>query len=1242
VKRPPPGPGDTRLSLWCGKILESSWLAAAVTIPLFFNCYSARTFEPDKALLLCALAQIMCLAWVVRAAERVSLPVAFSWQGVRSRVSPLIRGPLVLPVLCLAAIQVVSSFLSVSPTESLWGSYTRMQGLFVLLSYVLVFFVLAAFLEDETQVERLLLAVITASVPVSLYGLLQQAGLDPVTWKRETATRVEANLGNAILLGSYLLLVIPLTLGRWLRSVRGLTGPGGRTWRALLSCGLLFLALCLQLGSFLATRSRGPLVGLMVSGLFFGLLWLLLLRAAGPDRSPLRPRELGGGILCGAGIGLITLALGAVGGLLGAAAHGLAGSAGAAAAPPLAVPLALAAAAAAFLGCYGVLGRWKTTHRWLWVSWLSTGAGSVALVLLLNSAWLKQGPAREAVDRTPLLNTASRILEVNETASVRLLIWDAVLSLILAREPVGIPGDDLAPPDRLRPLRPIIGYGPDTLYTTFPSVYPSELVYTEPSRRGIANDRSHNESLDQWVTTGALGLLCFYVLLAAMVLRALRLLGLASAGSHGRLFAVLAGLGGAAGLLASVMLDTTAPRTSFCFLGLPFGAVAGLLVYLVLRGGGRQPSQDAEPVRFSRAVLVVALLSALLGQFAELQFGIASVSTRLYFWMFAGILAALSRRPAPAGEPRGEDARGLADRRDPWRWFLPALAVGVLSFAFVSPFAEFGVDGGNTATVLLLLLVTGLFGVLVQERSGGGNGAAGNRGPGAPGGQPAPWSTRAPLLLLLAYLGFHALQLARIQDATNRHEGLVLASAMSTLLVAFFLFLAAMILVVSFPQARPASRAAPLPPFCRKNRAAFSLAALGAFSWWIAAHDLRPARAGIYFGMGNIFLGVDPVGTARALHERAAYLDPREDFYLAALAQDALQQAETSRNSGADARGLLDESEAHVRRAIALNPYEKSHYELLASILLSRSGGTDPEELRRAFAAARKARALAPRNMASYYRLGHIASLMREPRQALSILKQATDIDDRYPDVWILLGDVYLSEGQGEEALRAHRRAIGLFRRDEDGLRLFLDRGLDARVGAYQKQGRLQELIRALQLEAQMQEKRLERAATARDTKRQAQRHAAVLGAVGHVYRRAGEPARALPYLERAHALRSTAAVRQDLMEACIAQGLLERAAETANDALREDPEDVRARRVLAYVLARQGNLAEAIRQNHRVLASRPGDYSALKNLALLYQQAGDTAEALSFAEQASRQAPDDARESWRSLIRSLEGPAGK
>ena len=112
----------TKLSVFCSKIIEAGWLAAVVAVPLFFNIYSARTFEPDKITLLRSIVSIMILAWIVLIVEQGTGNAGDTPIPLADRFRQWLKIPLFLPTLLLVLIYVISTIFSISPQVSLWGS----------------------------------------------------------------------------------------------------------------------------------------------------------------------------------------------------------------------------------------------------------------------------------------------------------------------------------------------------------------------------------------------------------------------------------------------------------------------------------------------------------------------------------------------------------------------------------------------------------------------------------------------------------------------------------------------------------------------------------------------------------------------------------------------------------------------------------------------------------------------------------------------------------------------------------------------------------------------------------------------------------------------------------------------------------------------------------------------------------------------------------------------------------------
>ena len=212
---------QTKFSRICDAIIEAGWLAALVVAPLFFNTFSNRVFEPDKIHLVRSIALLIAVAWLAQLVD-----IGFNRQPGDDRpkgIWPTIRDtPLVLPALLLLASYIISTALSLVPRISFFGSYVRLQGTLTFASYLILFGAVLTHLRSRRQVDRIIHAVIVTSLPIALYGVIQNAGLDPLPWGGNVQDRVAGNMGNAIFIGAYLIMAVFLTLERLFTSVAAL------------------------------------------------------------------------------------------------------------------------------------------------------------------------------------------------------------------------------------------------------------------------------------------------------------------------------------------------------------------------------------------------------------------------------------------------------------------------------------------------------------------------------------------------------------------------------------------------------------------------------------------------------------------------------------------------------------------------------------------------------------------------------------------------------------------------------------------------------------------------------------------------------------------------------------------------------------------------------------------------------------------------------------------------------------
>lgn len=266
----------TKLSHFAEGLMEAAWLAAVILTPLFFNIYSSRIFEPEKIALLRSLALVILSCWMIIWIETGSNSVGQlkSWL---TNMKSWFRQPLFLQVFALGLVTIISTIFSVTPAISLRGSYPRLQGAYTTFSYLVIFASMLVFLKRRDQVQRLIGVIIITSLPVSLYGILQRYGLDPIPWGGDVSQRIASNLGNSIFVAAYLIMVFPLTVMRIVEAFEGLLNDERyQAANFARSTGYIFIA-ALQVIAIYFSGSRGPWLGwatsVIVIWLGLSLIW---------------------------------------------------------------------------------------------------------------------------------------------------------------------------------------------------------------------------------------------------------------------------------------------------------------------------------------------------------------------------------------------------------------------------------------------------------------------------------------------------------------------------------------------------------------------------------------------------------------------------------------------------------------------------------------------------------------------------------------------------------------------------------------------------------------------------------------------------------------------------------------------------------------------------------------------------------------------------------------------------------
>lgn len=118
-----------------------------------------------------------------------------------------------LPLLGMIFIIILSSIFSIEPMRSLYGKYTRYGGLFSYLAIFTVFFLTMNLIRDKRWIENFLKLFVFSSVVVSLYGIAQFFGLDPLkTSSSVRFGRIFSTYGNPDFLAGILSLALVISV----------------------------------------------------------------------------------------------------------------------------------------------------------------------------------------------------------------------------------------------------------------------------------------------------------------------------------------------------------------------------------------------------------------------------------------------------------------------------------------------------------------------------------------------------------------------------------------------------------------------------------------------------------------------------------------------------------------------------------------------------------------------------------------------------------------------------------------------------------------------------------------------------------------------------------------------------------------------------------------------------------------------------------------------------------------------
>jgi tetratricopeptide (TPR) repeat protein/O-antigen ligase len=1028
---------QTRISQFCEGAIEVGWLLAVMVAPLFFNVYSSRVFEPDKIALVRTIATLMVAAalihWGEGALRKEGAPGREETQEAGGLAQAL-QIPLVVPALLLALVYVLSTITSIVPRTSLWGSYQRLQGTYSTLSYLAIFFLMLIHLRRTAQLQRLLMTLVVSSVPISLYGLLQHYGLDPLPWGGDVTQRVAANMGNPIFVAAYIILIIPVTLGQILHTLDEALDGVERTWRvggrALFALVLLLIAWTWATMGF----GRGLLMGLLGVSLF--VLLAVYLR-----------RPVARFLLLGA-YGVALAAQLVV--LIFSQSRG---------------PLLGIIAGLFFLSLLiAFVQRWRPALGVIIAS-------SVALLAFLVVVNLPNSPL-PGFRNIRFIGNLGRVFEVEGgTGRVRVLIWQGNVEML-----------------RANPLRTLIGYGPESMYVAYNPYYPPELAQYEA--RNASPDRSHNETFDALVTTGVMGLALYLVLFSLILYHGLHWLGVIGDGWEQRLFFLCGGAGIILGIVIPLILDKGSWR--FTGVGIPIGLIAGLSIYLMVASlrlivGGEDEAQERSSAEMYRLILLVALVSAIVAHLIEINFGIAIASTRTLFWVYAALLVLLGGRVVStdagerieervamgADEPRSRARHSARGRRISPRPSRTAATDRILAEGEVTQLVMLGgVLGMLMATlvwnyttnpltvanpveilvtslttmasaqaaervslgVFWIVMATWLVGTLVgvaqvaagrEEERGSETGAPITpASPGAWVSDPRWWVVAGGVVGGVAagigglFALIHASRLAPSADVPNLIYGYYVALGLGWAALAGWITLRG-----------------PKPATMTRNGMLALLypVLLVVCLLVIDGVNIRIIKADVIYKQGLRYDRAASWDHAIHFYQQAVETAPMEDYYHLFYGRAFMEKAKTQGGTGEQEQALRDAHFEEALRALSqareMNPLNTDHTANLARIYRTWAEyDSDPitrrEKIEQALALYDQATDLSPNNAQLWNEWGLVHLMLDDTDQALALYRYSLALDPQYAQTYLMMGDVYLRNNDWAKTIELFEAAL--------------------------------------------------------------------------------------------------------------------------------------------------------------------------------------------------------------------------
>ncbi len=927
--------------------------------------------------------------------------------------------------------------------------------------------------------------------------------------------------------------------------------------------------------------------------------------------------------------------------------------------------------------------------------------GGFLAVLNIPDPWWEQNTQWEKSPLSPLkeiylIGRLGNLLETGGgTGKVRLLIWEGAIDLMTPHEPLWYPHNNQT--DMWNVVRPLIGYGPESMYVAYNPFYPPDLAHYEA--RNASPDRSHNETFDALVITGIIGFVVQSLLFGSFFYFGLKWIGMIANSMQRWLFIGFWIIGAILGAIVPKLIEGT---FIFAGVGVPLGIMLGIGIYMLLdafwfaRERTELPPEARQAQRYQ--VLLVGVLSAVVAHFVEIHFGIAIVATRTFFWVYIALLvlmgyilprqklasmpeAALTANSEPVtpvskGRSRRRRKRRVEDASSSRRVskrgglspsfymlsyaLLAALMMLIMSFDLVTHAFDLSAPDGRYASVWLftgIWLVLGVVLIAVVNRRFADNDSEGH----------SAWEVTTVVyafvsLIWLPIIMFHYSRLVSGMDTANT-------------IIFFYLVIFAMILGIALSLLR--EETLPSTTCLRANVWLYPvLAVLCAVLMYVS--NVSPIRADIYYKQGQAYDSAKQWDGSIFHYIKAIKTTPNEDFYYLFLGRAFLEKAKRTEETDAilpfnlsldrilawdiedirsrqelatlDRSDLFECARLVLEEAQRINPLNTDHTANLARLYRSwadAAGNTEGrvEFLSRSLKYYQDATRLSPQNAQLFNEWATVYFSLGDYENAIAKYEHSLEIDPLYEATYMGLGDIHMSTNNYTAALDVYLQALEVEPR--------LVQALSVVGYIYSQQGNFE---KALEYNLKV----IEHSPDDYPSRKNLAILYSQLGREQEALIQAQEALALAPNDNEAASLQQFVAqlggempemTAEQLIETYLSQGAAylseskwDEAAGVYRQALALSPQIFQARTALGFIYAQQGKLDRAEEELLKALEISPNDYNTNKNLALVYRDMGQKQQsmkllerALEYANVALQLAPEAERDALEQFIIQLQ-----